>query len=290
MAVDNIILDDSIIASQEINIEETAENEKEIKYCLNCGTEVSDKFCPHCGQSTGTPSKLKMKNFGKGLLMSFGRLTPGFFNTAKGLIWHPWDVIRDHIHGKHIRYSPPITMVIQVLLYATVLYTFIDAVFGTDLTNEFNLNESIGYTGSNALLKLIDQSVVVQTLVAGIPLCFGIYIGFYRHGSRKYNFAEYLAAFTYMYATITIYDALLGFLYLIPGFDFDVTNITLIVVSVFSVIILLKAFPQIKPWKTILLLIWSGIICILLVAASYMLIIFAMNPDKLSRFLSLFRL
>lgn len=274
--------------SQEI-IEDYQSVEKEVKYCLNCGTEINDKFCPHCGQSAATPSKLKMKNFGKGVIMSFGRLTPGFFNTAKGLLLYPWDVIRDHIHGKHIRYSPPITMIIQVFLYATILYTFLDSVFGTDLISIYKFDEGIGYKGENPILKMIDQSVVFQTFFIGVPTCFGIYLGFFRHGSRKYNFAEYLAAFTYMYAAISIYDIILNLLYIIPGINFDISGFTVIIAIAFSFIVIFKAFPQNKKWKTVLLLLWSFLLGIIFEAIFYILILLMIRHSALMRLGELFQ-
>lgn len=253
---DTLIIDpDSVIKDNLIN--EYEDQSETVKYCLNCGTEVNDKFCPHCGQSTATPSKLKMKNFGKSVMMSFGRLTPGFFNTAKGLLLHPWDVIRDHIHGKHIRYSPPITMIIQIFLYATILFTFMNAVFGTSLNTN---NSMFGYKGDNELLKMIDQSVVGVTFFIGIPICFAVYLAYYRHGSKKYNFAEYLAAFIYLYASINLYNIIFSFLNVIPGMEFDMRNLTIMIAIIFSVVVLIKAFPQKKWWKTVGLLIWTSFI------------------------------
>lgn len=253
MNSDTIVLEDNI----EDIIQATSETEEEVKYCLNCGTEINDKFCPHCGQSASTPSKLKMKNFGKSLLMSFGRLTPGFLNTAKGLMLHPWVVIRDHIHGKHVPYSPPITMLIQIFLYATIIFTSIDSFLGTDL----NTDESMfDYSGDNPILKMIDQSIVFATLLIGIPMCFGVYLAYYRHGAKKYNFAEYLAAFVYLFAAITLWDNLFTLLNLIPGIGFDPTSLTFIIILFFSVVILLKAFPQKRWWKSVGLLFWCGFV------------------------------
>lgn len=249
---------------EENNIESTAttqvETEKKGIFCLNCGTEVNDNFCPHCGQSTATPAKLKMKNFGKGLLMSFGRLTPGFLHTAKGLMFHPWTVIRDHIHGRHVPYSPPITMLIQIVLYATIIFATLDSIFGTQTNIEDGL---FGYTGENPILKMIDTSIVVTTLLLGIPSSFCVYIAYYRHGAKKYNFAEYLAAFTYLFGAITLWDMFFTIFTFIPGLDFDLTAITLGIVSIFCVIILLKAFPQKKRWKSVVLLLWCGFVLII---------------------------
>ena len=281
--------ENKVLTEEEITGPIQIEEEK-VKYCLNCGTEVSDKFCPHCGQSTATPSKLKMKNFGKGVLMSFGRLTPGFFATAKGLLLHPWDVIRDHIHGKHIRYSPPITMVIQVFLYGTILYTFLDAILGSNLMEMYNFDEGFGYKGGNPILKMIDNSVVFQTLFMGIPICFSVYIGFIRHGAKKYNFAEYLAAFTYMYSSLLIYDLLLNLIYIIPGINLEITDyITQAIAIIFSVIILIKAFPQNKQWKTILLLVWSGFIGCIFIFIAYFMLLFIIKHNAVMGFFELFK-
>ena len=198
-----------------------------------------------------------MKNFGKSLLMSFGRLTPGFLNTAKGLMLHPWVVIRDHIHGKHVPYSPPITMLIQIFLYTTIIFTSIDAILGTDLNTDDSL---FGYEGENPLLKMIDQSIVFATLFIGIPMCFGVYLAYYRHGAKKYNFAEYLAAFVYLFAAIELWDTLFTIINLIPGIGFDATILTFGIILFFSTIILFKAFPQKKLWKSVVLFLWCGII------------------------------
>ena len=225
--------------------------------CLNCGTECHDNFCPHCGQATTVPSKLKMKNFGKGVVMSFGRLTPGFVNTAKGLLFHPWTVIRDHIHGRHVPYSPPITMLIQIMLYSTIIFAFLDAILGTHT----ELEESMfGYKGDNAILKMIDTSIVISTLFAAVPLCFGVYLAYYRHGAKKYNFAEYLAAFTYIFAAIGLWDTIFSFLNFIPGMDLDLTFLTLGLAAIYSTIILFKAFPQKNWWISVALLLWCGFI------------------------------
>ena len=247
------------ITTEDINISKI-DTEEEVKFCLNCGTPVNDKFCPHCGQSSSVPQKLKMKNFGKGVIMSFGRLTPGFVHTAKGLMFQPWTVIRDHIHGKHISYSPPITMLIQIVLYSTIIFAGLDSIFGTHTNIEDSL---FGYKGDNPILKMIDTSIVISTLFAGIPICFCVYLAYFRHGAKKYNFAEYLAAFTYLFASITLWDSVFTLFDFIPGFDFDMTSITLVIVAIFCVIILLKAFPQKKNWKSVILLIWCGFLLIL---------------------------
>lgn len=254
--IDSLEITEDILES---GIEDTAEEmdlskiAETPKRCLNCGTEINDRFCPHCGQSAATPSKLKMKNFGKSVVMSFGRLTPGFFHTAKLLMFKPWVVIRDHLHGRCMPYSPPITMLIQIFLYATIMFAFMNALFGTELNSEASI---FNYRGESAILKMIDHSVVLMTLFAGIPVCFGVYLAYYRHGARKYNFAEYLAAFVYLFGAISLWDIIFSVFNLIPGINFDFTGLTLIVIIGFSVAIVQKAFPQKSKWKSAALFLW----------------------------------
>lgn len=245
---------------------EAKENLGETIICLNCGTECKGRFCHHCGQSTSVPSKLKMKNFGKSVLMSFGRLTPGFFTTAKGLLLQPWKVIRDHIHGRQVKYSPPVTMLIQVILYASILYALIDAIFGTSLMELYNFNSGIfnlrEQENVKPLLLMMDQSIVIQTILYSIPICFIVYLAYFRHGARKYNFAEYMVGFVYMFSTLTMYDVIFSLLNLIPGVEFDTSVFTFFVLLVFSIVLLVKAFPQDKWWKQPLLILWTAVLFI----------------------------
>lgn len=241
---------------------ETKEETGSVVICLNCGTECSGRFCPQCGQSTAVPSKLKMKNFGKSVMMSFGRLTPGFFTTAKGLLIHPWTVIRDHIQGRQIRYSPPVTMLIQVFLYASIIYAVVDAIFGTSLLELYNFKGGIFNLAKEEdvipLLVMVDQSVVLQAILKAVPMCFIVYLAYFRHGARKYNFAEYMVAFVYMFATLVIYDTLFNLLNVIPGIDFPASLLTFFVMFAFTLTLMIKAFPQNKWWKHLLLFFWTA--------------------------------
>ena len=49
---------------------------REERECLNCGEVSEGLFCNNCGQSMETPQRITMKTFGKGVAMSFARLTP----------------------------------------------------------------------------------------------------------------------------------------------------------------------------------------------------------------------
>lgn len=231
------------------------------KICLNCGTIVNDRYCRRCGQPTNTPDRLRMKNLASSVLVGLSRMTPGFINTTRDLIIRPWDVIRDYIRGRRMKYTAPITMLLILGIYTTVFFSVFDSFFGTSLLDlSGNEEGNFGYIesgGTNPFLLFIDRSYIFSVILAGIPLTLIFYIAFYRHGAKKYNFAEYISAFIYITAAGLIYDFILTFAYLIPGFDRDMFELIQAVVFITILIILtFKAFPQDKHWKNWGLLLW----------------------------------
>jgi hypothetical protein len=87
------------------------------KNCLNCGAEVSEKYCPHCGQANKEPTE------------TFFQLTSEFFSdithfdskvftTLKDLIVRPGFLTKEYNAGRRVRYLNPIR-----------LYVFISAIF-----------------------------------------------------------------------------------------------------------------------------------------------------------------
>jgi hypothetical protein len=87
------------------------------KKCLNCGADVPDKFCSHCGQANTEPKE------------SFLHLVADFFSdithydskvfvTLKDLIFKPGFLTKEYNGGKRVTYLNPIR-----------LYVFISAVF-----------------------------------------------------------------------------------------------------------------------------------------------------------------
>ncbi|WP_440132720.1 DUF3667 domain-containing protein [Chitinophaga sancti] len=77
------------------------------KNCLNCGTEVPERYCTHCGQENTVPHE------------SFGHLFKHFFAdvihydsktliTLKYLLFRPGFLTQEYIAGKRVRYVNPI--------------------------------------------------------------------------------------------------------------------------------------------------------------------------------------
>ena len=87
------------------------------KTCLNCGTIVEDRFCPHCGQENLEP----IESVGHLVSHFFEDLTHfdgKFFITVKDLILRPGFLTREYVAGRRMTYLNPIRM-----------YIFISAMF-----------------------------------------------------------------------------------------------------------------------------------------------------------------
>jgi hypothetical protein len=77
--------------------------------CLNCGTQVQDQFCPHCGQKI-TVKKLTWYSLVEEILHFFSHIEHGFLNTSYQLLIRPGRVIKEYLHGKRKKYHKPVSL------------------------------------------------------------------------------------------------------------------------------------------------------------------------------------
>ena len=75
--------------------------------CLNCGTEITDKYCPHCGQKKDV-EKLTWHSLLHEIFHFFSHIERGFLNTSYQLLIRPGRVIREYLEGKRKKYHKPI--------------------------------------------------------------------------------------------------------------------------------------------------------------------------------------
>lgn len=217
------------------------------KKCLNCGSMCTGMYCPDCGQPTSTPRRLTMKSLGKSAALSFARLTPGFWPTFIGLIVHPWEVIRDYICGRRMKYSPPVTMVIQLLLYITVFYAVVGQLLHINFFDPHE-NDIFDFMGYNSLLKMMLSSDVFVKIFMWCVVAVNCYLVYRHQGKRKYNLAEYITAMIYMGCCFSIYNSIAG----IPFVIFDIPGSSLfkiLVDLIIGTIALFKVFPISVWWK-----------------------------------------
>lgn len=278
MNAETLTLDENLQISEAGNSDIVYEEEVSgQKFCLNCGSEVEENFCPHCGQSVGVPERMSNKAFGKSLAMTFTRLNSGFGNTLIKLSYKPWEVIRDYIHGKQVNYSHPVTMLIQISLYSSFILMFIEGIFGINL----NLKEE--REGANWLIITLKESTVITTLWMAVPMIFSVYLTFWKHGSRRFSASEYIVATLYLIITIKIYTFLIApinYLFF-QGDKMSEFNLGYILVigTFFCFVTMFKAFPIQSMWKRVVLFI------LLIILASTFISIYTLIFEMIDDFL-----
>lgn len=210
--------------------------------CLNCGTEVSDRFCPHCGQSVSVPERITNRGFGKSILSTFSRWNSGFLNTLINLSYRPWDVIKDYIHGKQVNYSHPVTMIIQVSLYTTFIIMFIEGLFEIEFHKAIEENDT-----ANWFVKTIKDSTVLRSLWVSVPFIIAAYLTYWKHGSRRFTFSEYVIAALYFMVTIRVLTFVVSPINYFLSHGESLSSFNLVFIAIigltFGIIMITKAFP-----------------------------------------------
>jgi hypothetical protein len=92
------------------------------KNCLNCGAEVSDRYCPHCGQENLVP-KETVFHLVQHFVSDLVHYDSKFLTTLRDLLFRPGFLTLEYLSGKRIRYLNPVRMYIFIsFLFFIVLF------------------------------------------------------------------------------------------------------------------------------------------------------------------------
>ncbi|NSL91026.1 DUF3667 domain-containing protein [Chitinophaga sp. Mgbs1] len=83
------------------------------KNCLNCGAEVPERFCSHCGQENKVPHETFSHLF-KHFVADIFHYDSQFFNTLKYLVFRPGFLSREYSAGKRVKYVNPIKLYVFI--------------------------------------------------------------------------------------------------------------------------------------------------------------------------------
>ncbi|SJZ68572.1 Protein of unknown function [Chitinophaga eiseniae] len=89
------------------------------KNCLNCGTEVPERFCPRCGQE----NTVQHESFGHlagHVVADIVHYDSRFFTTLKYLTIRPGFLTREYWAGRRVRYVNPI----QLYIFISFIFFF----------------------------------------------------------------------------------------------------------------------------------------------------------------------
>lgn len=121
--------------------------------CLNCGAEVTDRFCSHCGQENIEPRE----NFWQLLVHFFNDFTHfdgKFFSTLRVLLLQPGKLTREYIAGKRAGYLHPIRM------YLFISFAFFILQYLIPSPEEDFLMMDGQVVSRDSVIRLIDNKII----------------------------------------------------------------------------------------------------------------------------------
>lgn len=157
--------------------------------CLNCGAEVSGRFCSQCGQENREPRE----SFGELLYHFFSDFThfdSKFFTTIKDLVVHPGFLTKEYISGKRIRYLNPIRMYIFISFLFFIFLGFSHSDNFIKVENKtakgsndgkaiLSLRQTIdslkaaGNSKDSVAIKMLNRQIAMLTISAEKNMTFG---------------------------------------------------------------------------------------------------------------------
>jgi len=106
------------------------------KICLNCEhpLDISDKYCPACGQLNST-KKLSFDDyfseFFGGIMVYDSRL----MLTLRALLFNPGKISKDYIQGKRARYANPFKFYLSASIIFFIIWSFQNSFPGIESGN-----------------------------------------------------------------------------------------------------------------------------------------------------------
>ncbi|NUN70305.1 MAG: DUF3667 domain-containing protein [Bacteroidetes bacterium] len=114
--------------------------------CTNCGSLLSGRFCPECGQKRFTPDQLSLARFLSDLLREFSSLDGRIFRTIGPLLLKPGTLTLAYLSGEQRKYIRPVSLFLLFNLF------FFLAGYRMGL-----LNWSITYANGSEGLRMLEQ-------------------------------------------------------------------------------------------------------------------------------------
>jgi hypothetical protein len=121
--------------------------------CLNCGLEVAERFCSHCGQENTEPRE----SFWQLLVHFFNDFTHfdgKFFSTIRVLLFQPGNLTREYIAGRRASYLHPIRM----YLFISFAFFILQYLVPSPKENDLRMEEQV--ISRDSVIRLLDNKII----------------------------------------------------------------------------------------------------------------------------------
>ena len=265
---------------------QVAPKSAEMHRCATCGEEYQGNYCPRCGQS----ARIGRYSLKKALLLFldvWGLGNRGMFRTLRDLLLRPGYMIRDYISGMQMAYFPPFKLLFLLVALEMVVasgYNLKDLRFlgsaateqampaaadsaakeeaeGASAKEEPKEKDfaTAGHWMGNFLDEFSEKYPNVGRLL--ILLFMSVFIYFSVRKSPAIpdlRFSELFVAMVYSLDMITIYIVVFSF--------FGLSSDAYVYALLLFFIIPLKQLTGFKWWRTTLLILFSYLYAVILIA------------------------
>jgi len=134
------------------------------KNCLNCGAEVSDRYCPHCGQENLIP-KDTLGHLIQHFVSDITHYDSKFLISLRDLMFKPGFLTTEYLNGRRARYLNPVRM------YFFISFVFFVVLFAqesggdkaktVDLPDQQNINVAKQYLADSLRQSIQNKKTIL---------------------------------------------------------------------------------------------------------------------------------
>jgi Protein of unknown function (DUF3667) len=178
--------------------------------CLNCGAELTSKYCPDCGQKA-TVDRLTWHHLLEETVHFFTHIEKGFLKTTGELITKPGAMHKNFLDGKRKTYHKPVSF----LLIWVAVFLLVSA-----LTKRFgSFDKEISSSFLNIGIELEAIIHKYQSLIEILILPFTALNGWLLLAYPKISYWEFLITGFYRFGMFYMFFSVQYILALIIGFN-----------------------------------------------------------------------
>src|SRR5438477_480205 len=205
--------------------------------CLNCGAELTGKYCSNCGQER-IAGRMEVKHIFKDVTHGIFHWESSIFNTFKELIVRPGKFLRNYIAGTRKPYVKPFSYFIFIqTVYVIIFHWLSDKYFAfvnATMTTSGEVTETM-VTKIHELQHFVTSNINYLNFL--LPVIAAFYIKLFFKKKTEINYAESIVIALYINGTILFFAILLMPLTLLNS---NIWSLRLLINLVYTIVVLVQ--------------------------------------------------